>query len=469
MSDEHTINLKFEDWEDDSSGLEDAELELSDNMEELTDAVKDLKEAIEKPQSSKSEIPRSHETARTFHPYDAEIEQAALDIGGGVNRRVRLAELKKKLGHLDQKKLEDRLWDLELEGALTLYPLDDPHEIGPEDKQAAMHTPGYDGTLGGSRPRHILYYGYQSGGRAFRTQEEADAYTREREAHLNPPQGSEPPQGPPEPVSTPVTPQGPPTSTTPTRSGTGGSGGSTTGTGVSNSGVPIVPPPSTPTPGGTGGTGGGAGGGVVPPPQGPPTPVTPPTPPGGGGINPALVLALKALPWIVLYRSMNKFNDAMEKTSQSVMGFSQEVTQATVQSRLLDLQANMRRADNIGDILGDYVSGMGQLNNSMKGLWDEVVRLAANDIRAILTILKAVSDTLTSILFAVNYIRETIIFIFDALLENLPFIGKLYKGWKEWLAMSSDEGSKELDAEIADFFKLDRDALEEGRRGDPRP
>lgn len=467
MSDEHTINLKFEDWEDDSSGLEDAELELSDNMEELTDAVKDLKEAIEKPKSSKPSIPYSHERARTFHPYDAEIEQAALDIGGGTNSRVRLSELRKKLAHLDQKKLEDRLWDLEIEGALTLYPLDDPREIGPEDKQAAMYTLGYGPGIGGSRPRHILYYGYDSGGRAFRTQEEADAYTREREAFLNPPQEPEPPQGPPEPVSTPVTPQGSPTSTTPTGGGTGGSGGSTAGTGVSNSGVPIVPPPSTPTPGGTGGTGGTGGGGVTPPPQGPPTPVTPPTPPGGGGVNPALVLALKALPWLVLYRSMHKFNDAMEKTSQSVMGFSQEVTKATVEARLLDLQANMRRADNIGDILGDYVSGMGQLNNSVKGLWDEVVRFFSNDMKTVLSILKAVSDTLTTILSAINYIRSSGSSILSTLLGTNYSIRAILRRITEWLG-GKDEMTT-IDTEIAEFFKIDRDALEEGRRGDPRP
>jgi hypothetical protein len=483
MSDEHTINLKFDDWDDKSSGLEDAELQLGDDIEELNDSVKELNQSIKE---VVKESRKPAEPEKPVHPYDKEIEEASLDLAGGrFNKRVRIADLKDKLHHLDPKTLEERLWEMELQGALTLYPLDDPQERTARDKAAAIHTPA-------GSPRHILYYGEQ-GRRELKYSEQEyvnpmdfdlDAfyqeYTKEVRAKglrgipSTPLPAPNPPPKPSEPLSPPEDEEGMETEELVLTPDTDDSEDS------DDVSTPPTPPPAPPTPSsppptdGSGSNTGGSRASTPPPPTSPPppTPVTPPIPPtgggGGGGLNPALLLGLKALPWLVLYRSMMKFNDSMERTAESVMGFSDEVTQATVEARLLDLQANMRRADNIGDILGDYVSGMGELNNSMKGLWDEVVRFFSTDMRTVLSILKIISDTLAAILYATNYIRETITGILSAALGTNYSLKAIFRKLMEWWNGKDDEPVG-LNQEIADFFKVDTEAAEERRRGDPRP
>lgn len=73
------------------------------------------------------------------------IRAACLELGNGQrNVRVRLADLKSRV-------MDETLLEMERSGELSLYPLDDPQEIGPADRAAAIRTQA------GSE-RHIVYF-----------------------------------------------------------------------------------------------------------------------------------------------------------------------------------------------------------------------------------------------------------------------------------------------------------------------
>lgn len=71
---------------------------------------------------------------------------------GETNVRVRLAELRRAVGPVARDDLDQALRDLEASGEASLYRLDNPIEIGPEDREAALRTPLGD-------ERHIIYLG----------------------------------------------------------------------------------------------------------------------------------------------------------------------------------------------------------------------------------------------------------------------------------------------------------------------
>lgn len=88
---------------------------------------------------------------------DSNIEQhiriACLELGGGRETvRIRIADLRKRLADVAHDELTEALRELSRRRELTLYPLDDPRQITPEDEAAAI----YSST--GVR-QHILYYG----------------------------------------------------------------------------------------------------------------------------------------------------------------------------------------------------------------------------------------------------------------------------------------------------------------------
>jgi hypothetical protein len=70
--------------------------------------------------------------------------------GGEYAVRVYLAALRTKLNGTPAEQLNEELLRMELAGRVTLYPLDNPQEIRPEDRQAALNN-----SVG--EPRHILY------------------------------------------------------------------------------------------------------------------------------------------------------------------------------------------------------------------------------------------------------------------------------------------------------------------------
>ena len=69
--------------------------------------------------------------------------------GGELNRQLRLAELRAALPAISRPELDAALQAIERAGGAGLLPLDDPTEIRPEDRAAAL--------LVGGRPRHLLW------------------------------------------------------------------------------------------------------------------------------------------------------------------------------------------------------------------------------------------------------------------------------------------------------------------------
>jgi len=84
---------------------------------------------------------------------DGRIRAACLELGGGREAvRIRIADLRKQLSDIPFDDLTEWLRELSRRRELTLYPLDDPRQILPEDEDAAiLSSTGV--------PQHILYYG----------------------------------------------------------------------------------------------------------------------------------------------------------------------------------------------------------------------------------------------------------------------------------------------------------------------
>lgn len=78
------------------------------------------------------------------------IRAACLELGNGQrNVRVRLSELRTKMG-VANAVLDQKLLEMEQRHELSLFPLDNPQEIGPADREAALRTQA-------GHERHIVY------------------------------------------------------------------------------------------------------------------------------------------------------------------------------------------------------------------------------------------------------------------------------------------------------------------------
>jgi hypothetical protein len=83
----------------------------------------------------------------------ARIRAACLELGGGREAvRIRLAELRQRFASVPADELTEVVRELSRRRELTLYPLDDPRQITPDDEAAAIHSST-------GVPQHILYYG----------------------------------------------------------------------------------------------------------------------------------------------------------------------------------------------------------------------------------------------------------------------------------------------------------------------
>ena len=84
-------------------------------------------------------------------PISDRIRSAYAKLGKGeTNVRVRLADLRSTLGDIPAEELNAAMLEMERDGSIVLYPLDDPQEIRPEDEKAALpNSAGFQ--------RHILY------------------------------------------------------------------------------------------------------------------------------------------------------------------------------------------------------------------------------------------------------------------------------------------------------------------------
>lgn len=71
---------------------------------------------------------------------------------GRPNARVRIADLRRVLATIPRPALDDALLDLATTGEASLFRLDNPAEIGPNDREAVLRTPS-------GEERHIIYLG----------------------------------------------------------------------------------------------------------------------------------------------------------------------------------------------------------------------------------------------------------------------------------------------------------------------
>jgi hypothetical protein len=84
---------------------------------------------------------------------DGRIRAACLELGGGREAvRIRIADIRKRLADVPSDELTEGLRELSRRRELTLYPLDDPRQITPDDEAAAIRSST-------GVPQHILYYG----------------------------------------------------------------------------------------------------------------------------------------------------------------------------------------------------------------------------------------------------------------------------------------------------------------------
>lgn len=105
------------------------------------------------PETAPSPVPPRENAPQPNAGLDARIRAACLELGGGrAAVRVRLADLRRKLADVSADELTAGVRDLSRQGELTLYPLDDPRQITPDDEAAAIHSAT-------GVPQHILYFG----------------------------------------------------------------------------------------------------------------------------------------------------------------------------------------------------------------------------------------------------------------------------------------------------------------------
>jgi hypothetical protein len=95
----------------------------------------------------------ANSTLETETNLDGRIRAACLELGGGCEAvRIRIADLRKRLANVPKAELTAGIRELSRRRELTLYPLDDPRQVTPEDEAAAIHS-----STGVAQ--HILYYG----------------------------------------------------------------------------------------------------------------------------------------------------------------------------------------------------------------------------------------------------------------------------------------------------------------------
>lgn len=89
-------------------------------------------------------------------PIHDDIERAVREFGGEGNR-IYLADIRDRLPQHDHRAVSNALFDMSRADELSLYQLDDPREITPRHRDAAVQTST-------GKERHILYYGGISSG-----------------------------------------------------------------------------------------------------------------------------------------------------------------------------------------------------------------------------------------------------------------------------------------------------------------
>lgn len=221
------------------------------------------------------------------------------------------------------------------------------------------------------------------------------------------------------------------------------------------------PPPSDT---GDGGGSDGGDGGDIPP--------TIPPPRGGGGPPTAVPRIIPVIAGALLIdralrstsRRVQDFGRSIEEAAQGVIGFSEEVTEATVEARLRQLGATMQRAERIGENLGSMVKDMSRVSIAVQGIQNELIKFFTNDFKIIASTLIAILRLLESILWVINQIRDWIrFFIFDSFIVWMKKLIEAVTGLK----LGEDDEPSILQSELDAFFK--RPGRRGGEEEDPRP
>jgi len=91
----------------------------------------------------------AHEESGNAH-VRKRILAAIADIAGGASKkRVRLSQLRERLGDVPRERLDQELLEMQAAHRLVLYRLDNPVEVTPADQHAAVLVAG--------NPRHLVY------------------------------------------------------------------------------------------------------------------------------------------------------------------------------------------------------------------------------------------------------------------------------------------------------------------------
>jgi hypothetical protein len=100
---------------------------------------------------TEADQPRSKELeTQTSIPLEDRIRHAYLDATGGIwKQRVRLAELRRRVGGVTKNTLDAALLKMQQASKLVLFRLDNKREITDEDREAAIMI--------GGEPRHVLH------------------------------------------------------------------------------------------------------------------------------------------------------------------------------------------------------------------------------------------------------------------------------------------------------------------------
>ena len=114
----------------------------------------DLEKRIERLEAAKKEMDRrisALENRREEHGQDLaqRIREASIEVAGGVNRRVKLSDLREKLADVDRQSLDQALIAMARTPNASLYEMDDRASVKKADRDAAIHI--------GGEPRHILW------------------------------------------------------------------------------------------------------------------------------------------------------------------------------------------------------------------------------------------------------------------------------------------------------------------------
>lgn len=109
-----------------------------------------LQPILKRRQITLAEIFSSTQQALPREDPEQQLQEAYFHLSGGQgNVRVRLAQLRQRLGTIPRSTLDGVLLKLQQEGKLVLSPLDDSREISAADQEAALSVAGFK--------RHIVY------------------------------------------------------------------------------------------------------------------------------------------------------------------------------------------------------------------------------------------------------------------------------------------------------------------------